>query len=425
MIVPSIDLMNGDAVQLRGGRDLVINAGDPRPLAEKFGRVGEIAVIDLDAAMNQGSNATVIEDLLQLAPCRVGGGIRDVETAIRWLDAGARKVILGTAARPDILRELPRERVIVALDAVNGDVVVDGWKTKTGVPVEDRMIELRDYVGGFLVTTVEREGRLQGADIDRMKRLAARAGDIRITAAGGVASVDEIAQLDRLGIDAQVGMALYSGQFDLADAICAILQSDRPDELIPTVVADAAGRALGLAYSNAASLRTAINEGVGAYHSRRRGLWRKGARSGNTQRLLGVDVDCDRDTLRFTVEQTGTGFCHHGTATCWGPHKGIAALEARLADRLIDPPTGSYTARLVKDAELLTAKITEEAAEFVEADDPAHLAEEAADLLYFMSVRLQQAGVSSTDIENILDKRALKVTRRPGNAKPASTGVSS
>lgn len=89
--------------------------------------------------MNQGSNATVIEDLLQLAPCRVGGGIRDVETAIRWLDAGARKVILGTAARPDILRELPRERVIVALDAVNGDVVVDGWKTKTGVPVEDRM----------------------------------------------------------------------------------------------------------------------------------------------------------------------------------------------------------------------------------------------------------------------------------------------
>ncbi len=423
MIVPSIDLMNGDAVQLRGGRDLVINAGDPRPLAEKFGRVGEIAVIDLDAAMNQGNNAAVIEDLLQLAPCRVGGGIRDVETAIRWLDAGARKVILGTAARPEILRELPRERVIVALDAVHGEVVVDGWKTKTGVPIEERFDELREYVAGFLVTTVEREGRLQGADIDRMQQLAARAGDVRITAAGGIATVDEIAQLDRLGIDAQVGMALYSGRFDLADAICATLQSDRPDQLIPTVVADTSGRALGLAYSDAASLRTAINGGVGAYHSRRRGLWIKGASSGNSQRLLAVDVDCDRDTLRFTVEQTGTGFCHQETATCWGPYNGLAALEARLADRLIDPPSGSYTARLVQDTELVAAKITEEAAEFVEADDPAHLAEEAADLLYFMTVRLQQAGVALTSVENILDKRALKVTRRPGNAKPNSTGV--
>ena len=96
MIIPSIDLMNGNAVQLVGGKEMALDAGDPRPIAEKFGRVGEIAVIDLDAALSQGSNREVIEDLLKLAPCRVGGGIRDVETALDWLDKGARKVILGT-----------------------------------------------------------------------------------------------------------------------------------------------------------------------------------------------------------------------------------------------------------------------------------------------------------------------------------------
>ncbi len=423
MIVPSIDLMKGHAVQLRGGRELVINAGDPRPLAEKFGRIGEVAVIDLDAAMCRGSNATVIKDLLQLAPCRVGGGIRDVKTAIHWLDSGARKVILGTAAKPEIIRELPRERVIVALDALDGEVVVDGWQTKTSVPIEDRIDELREYVAGFLITMVEREGRLVGADMNRMQQLASRADGVRITAAGGVATVDEIAQLDRLGIEAQVGMALYSGRFDLADSVFALLNSDRSDQLIPTVVAGANGRALGLAYSNIDSLRVAINDGVGAYYSRQRGLWIKGALSGNTQRLLAVDVDCDRDTLRFTVEQRGTGFCHQDTATCWGPHSGLAALEARVIDRLADPPTGSYTARLIHDSELLSSKITEEAAEFIDATDPVHIAEEAADLLYFVMVRLQQAGISTSDVEAILDKRALNVTRRPGNAKTFSTGA--
>ena len=99
MIIPSIDIMGGHAVQLVQGREKKIDAGDPRPLASRFGRVGEVAVIDLDAAMGKGSNASVIESLLPLARCRVGGGIRDVATARRWLDLGAEKIILGTAAQ--------------------------------------------------------------------------------------------------------------------------------------------------------------------------------------------------------------------------------------------------------------------------------------------------------------------------------------
>ncbi len=148
MIVPSIDLMGGAAVQLVEGREKVIDAGDPRPIAARFGRVGEVAVIDLDAALGRGSNAGVIEELLRIAPCRVGGGIRDVATAQRWLDAGARKVILGTAARPDVLSELPRDRVIAAVDARDGHVVVEGWTKQAGAGLLERIAELRGAGGG-------------------------------------------------------------------------------------------------------------------------------------------------------------------------------------------------------------------------------------------------------------------------------------
>ena len=118
MIVPSIDLQGGNAVQLVGGKALAIDAGDPRPIAERFRRVGEIAVVDLDAALGRGNNREVMQELVKIAPCRIGGGIRDVDAALSWLDAGATKVVLGTAARPDVLRHLPRDRVVVALDAV-------------------------------------------------------------------------------------------------------------------------------------------------------------------------------------------------------------------------------------------------------------------------------------------------------------------
>ncbi|MBT6179246.1 MAG: phosphoribosyl-ATP diphosphatase, partial [Deltaproteobacteria bacterium] len=206
MIIPSIDLMNGNAVQLVGGKEMALDAGDPRPIAEKFGRVGEIAVIDLDAALSQGSNREVIEDLLKIAPCRVGGGIRDVETALDWLDKGACKVILGTAARPEILKQLPKERVIAALDAVNDEVVVEGWTTKTGQNVTDMMRELRPYVGGFLVTFVEREGRLEGMQEERVRALVEAADGAELTVAGGVATPEDVGLVDRLGADAQVGM---------------------------------------------------------------------------------------------------------------------------------------------------------------------------------------------------------------------------
>lgn len=412
MILPSIDLRDGHSVQLVGGREQALDAGDPRPIARRFGRVGEIAIVDLDAALGTGSNADVVEELLAIAPCRVGGGIRDAATAIRWLDAGARRVVLGTAARRDVLEQLPPDRVVAALDAVDGEVVVDGWRTRTGETVEARLAELRGLVDEFFVTFVEREGRMTGMDLDRVAALREAAGPARLTVAGGIATVDEIASLDRIGVDAQVGMALYSGRFGLADVLAGVMRSDRADGLWPTVVVDENDIALGLAYSSPRSLRRALDEGRGIYESRSRGVWVKGESSGATQELLRIDMDCDRDALRFTVRQAGDGFCHRATRSCFGDARGWPDLVRRTAARADEEDAGSYTKRLLGDRSLLEAKLVEEAGELADARDPEHVAEEAADVLYFTAVALARAGVTFDAVERILDRRALRCTRR-------------
>ena len=419
MIIPSIDLMEGQAVQLVGGRDKALDAGDPRPIAERFALAGEIAVVDLDAALGQGSNAALVREILPLARCRLGGGIRDYQTACNWLDAGAVKLVIGTAAEPDLLRRLPGERVVVALDANEGEVVVEGWRKPTGRGVADRMKDLEGLAGGFLVTFVEREGRMVGIDFEKVRELVAAAGGARLTVAGGVSSAEDIAELDRLGAEAQVGMALYTDRIGLAEAIAAPLTSDRADGLWPTVVVDERSVALGLAFSDLASLREALATRRGVYHSRSRGLWKKGESSGVTQDLLAVSLDCDRDALRFTVRQHGAGFCHLGTRTCWGPERGLDDLGRRLAGRRGEAPAGSYTRRLLDDPALLRAKLVEEAAELADAQEPGRVAEEAADLLYFALVSLVRAGVGLDEVERVLDRRALRVSRSGGEAKPA------
>ena len=418
MSIPSIDLMRGSTVQLVGGEELAIEAGDPRPLLERFSRVGETAVIDLDAATGEGSNEALITELCRRGPVRVGGGIRDLATARRWLDRGAAKIIIGTAADPVLLRELPRERVIVALDSRDGEVVVEGWRKPTGRGVEERMAELAPFVAGFLVTFVELEGRLGGTAIDRVRGLVEAAGTARVTVAGGVTRSEEVAALDAMGADAQVGMALYTGALPLVDAFSAPLVSERSDGLIATVVTDEAGRALGMCWSSRRSLEYALENGVGAYESRRRGLWVKGATSGATQELIRIEADCDRDALRFVVRQAGAGFCHLDTESCWGPATGLRALEQTLERRRATAEAGSYSQRLFGDAELLGAKLREEAAELAEATGPDEVVHEAADVLFFASVAMSRAGVTLSDVERELDRRAAAVTRRAGDAKP-------
>lgn len=409
--------MDGQAVQLVGGKEKALDAGDPRPLMERFRIAGDVAVIDLDAALGRGDNTDLIAELVRMGPCRVGGGIRDVDAALAWLDRGADKIILGTMARPEVLRELPGERVIAALDAVDGEVVVEGWQTRTGESVLDRMRALEGLVGGYLVTFVEREGRLGGTAMDRVAELVEASAGAALTVAGGVTTAEEIGQLHRLGADAQVGMAIYTGKLDLGDCIAAPLRSDREDGLWPTVVCDAHERALGLVYSDAESLRVAVQRKQGVYHSRKRGLWIKGETSGATQRLLRVELDCDADALRFVVVQDPPGFCHREIHSCWGDLRGLGRLERTVRSRVAEAPAGSYTRRLLDDPGLLAAKLTEEATELAEAQTAEEVAWEAADVLYFTFTAMARAGVSLTDVEAELDRRARKITRRAGDAK--------
>jgi phosphoribosyl-ATP pyrophosphohydrolase len=412
VIVPSIDVVAGRAVQLIGGETEAVDGGDPSKWMERFRLVGEVAVVDIDAARGDGENHEVIARLCDMGRVRVGGGIRDVETATGWLDRGAEKVVIGTAAEEDLLARLPRDRVIVALDARHGEVLTHGWRTASGRGLLESITRLRRLCGGFLVTFVEREGRLGGTDLEMAERVVTAADPVPVTIAGGISTASEIAALDRLGADAQVGMALYTGQIGLADAITSPLRSDREDGLWPTVIVDESGTALGLAWSSRESIGEAVETRRGVYQSRSRGRWVKGETSGAVQELVAVDADCDRDALRFTVRQVD-GFCHRGTRSCWGDDRGISRLARRLLAIADAPVSGSNTARLLDDPTLLAGKLIEEAGELARAAEPGHIVEEIADLVYFALVKAASAGLDLEQVEEVLDRRERRVTRRP------------
>ncbi|KAH8179318.1 histidinol dehydrogenase domain-containing protein [Sarocladium implicatum] len=202
----------------------------------------------------------------------------------------------------------------------------------------------------------------------------------------------------------------------LSKAIASFWQSDRADGLIPTVVTDESDKALGLAYTSEGSILEAIRTQAGVYQSRKRGLWVKGLTSGDTQELVRIALDCDNDTLKFVVRQTGR-FCHLEQFGCFGESTGIAGLEKTLKSRKQSAPEGSYTARLFSDEKLLRAKIMEEAEELCDAKNAQEVAFEAADLIYFALTKAVASGVSLSDIEANLDAKSLKVKRRQGDAK--------
>ena len=418
MIVPSIDLMQGRAVQLRGGRDLVLDGGDPLARLGEFAVAGEVAVVDLDAALGKGSNAGLIREMVRRAPCRVGGGIRDLDAAREWLDAGAAKIVIGTAASPDFCGALPRERVIAAVDAERGQVVVEGWRTATGASVLERIRELAPLVGGFLFTQVDKEGAMGGFDFPAVADAVRAAGEARLTAAGGITTATEIAELDRIGADAQVGMALYTGRLPLGEAVTAPLSKALDGDVWPTVVCDEWGHALGLVWSTRESLARAITQRKGIYWSRsRQALWAKGATSGNTQELVRVDLDCDRDALRFTVRQRGAGFCHLERRSCWPSGFDLDDLVRTITERATRPEPGSGTVKLLGDHGLLAAKLREEAEELGRASDRVEVVHETADVLYLALVALVRGGGSLAEVVAELSRRRGAVTRRPMAAK--------
>ena len=226
MIFPCIDLMDGKVVQLVQGREKALEIDSPEAMLELFAPFPEIQVIDLDAAMGRGSNDELVRRIASRAAIRAGGGVRSVERAQALAEQGARKVIVGTAAFAgsginteflDALRSATGpDRVVIALDSKEGRIVVKGWRESTSLVAEDMLGALEPYCSGFLCTYVDKEGLMQGTDLDWFRRLRA-ATSLEITAAGGIASIDEVRALLTMRVNVAVGMAMYTGRLGIEE----------------------------------------------------------------------------------------------------------------------------------------------------------------------------------------------------------------
>jgi phosphoribosylformimino-5-aminoimidazole carboxamide ribotide isomerase len=234
MLIPSIDLKGGKVVQLIQGEKLAIESSDLDGWIERFSTFPKIQLIDLDAAMGIGTNDALVRKVAARLPCRVGGGVRSAGRAQDLLDAGAQSVIVGSAffdmrrsaeeggvIKYDFAKALREavgvDRIIAAVDSKGGRVVIHGWKTTLPITAVDAVRALDPFCGEFLYTHVDKEGLMQGTDLAAIRAVAEATGR-KLTAAGGITTREEIDALDAIGVDAVVGMAIYTGRLALKDA---------------------------------------------------------------------------------------------------------------------------------------------------------------------------------------------------------------
>ncbi len=223
MLIPSIDLMNGQIVQLVQGEKLKLSFDDFDYWINRFSKYPLVQLIDLDAAMRQGSNSALIEMICKRLPCQVGGGLRSPEDGQRLLDAGAKKVIYGSslftadginkAFAAELKKSLGEDALCFSVDTKNGRVATKGWKDSVDLTPEEAVTWLEDYTSAFLYTHVDTEGTMQGFPIDVAAILRACTAR-QLIVAGGIKERAEVDALDAMGVDAVAGMAVYSGAMD-------------------------------------------------------------------------------------------------------------------------------------------------------------------------------------------------------------------
>ena len=220
MLIPSIDLLGGRIVQLVQGEKLRLAFDDFEYWIEKFAKYQLVQLIDLDAAMRQGDNSALVAQIAKRLPCQAGGGIHTIERARQVLDAGAKRVIIGSALFSEqgtvntefaasLATAVGAERVVAGIDTKNGRIAVKGWKANVELTPDDAIPQLDPYAAAFLYTHVDGEGMMNGfpiATAERLRKLTQR----QLIVAGGIRSREEVDALDALGADAVVGMAVYT-----------------------------------------------------------------------------------------------------------------------------------------------------------------------------------------------------------------------
>ncbi|MCR4743017.1 MAG: bifunctional phosphoribosyl-AMP cyclohydrolase/phosphoribosyl-ATP diphosphatase HisIE [Treponema sp.] len=427
MVISSIDLKDGHVVQLKNGKELVLQRDDAESLIRHFNMFGEVAIIDLDAALGnvdaKGNtiNTSLLKSLLRKGNVRTGGGVRSVKKARELISLGAEKVIIGSSAwranpqpgqsviNEEFLKEVAdaigKERIIISVDSLNGKIAVKGWTETVDISLVQGAKEAEKYCSELLFTCVEKEGCMQGTNMDYVKELR-QAVKCRVVVAGGVSSVEEIAELEKLHCDVQLGMALYTNKVSLEDAFVACLDFEKVP-LIPVIAQSFNGEVLMQGYANKEAFLTTFKTNKLTFWSRSQNkIWTKGETSGNFLDVLKLRVDCDRDTVLATVIPNGPT-CHTGSWTCFTSDPQEKSSMGRLyniiADRFANPKPGSYTATL--NAKRVREKVEEEAEELCEADGKDEVIWEAADLLYFVNVLMYKEGVTWKDVYDELDKR--------------------
>ncbi len=220
MLIPSIDLLGGRIVQLVQGEKLRLAFDDFDFWIEKFSRFPLVQLIDLDAAMRQGDNSVLVEQIAKRLPVQAGGGIHTVERARQVLEAGAKRVIIGSALfsaegtvntefAASLAESVGAERVVAGIDTKNGRIAVKGWKAQVELTPDDAIPQLEPYAAAFLYTHVDTEGTMRGFPSEvaaRLRKLTKK----QLIVAGGIRSQQEVDALDSLGADAVVGMAVYT-----------------------------------------------------------------------------------------------------------------------------------------------------------------------------------------------------------------------
>ena len=416
MVISSIDLKGGHVVQLKNGKDLVLQRDDADSLISEFNKYGEVAVIDLDAALGNTdekgntANTDLLKSLLRRGNVRVGGGIRTVKKARELVSLGAEKVIIvNTEFLDELASSIGKQRIIISVDAINGKIAVKGWTETADISLIEGAHEAEKYASELLFTCVEKEGCMQGTDMDMVKQLRGSV-KCRVVAAGGVNSLEQIVQLEKLHCDVQLGMALYTGAVNLKESFISCIDWEKTNGMVPIIAQSPAGEVLMMGYSNKEALEKTFELGKLTFFSRTRNtLWTKGETSGHFLELVKMRADCDRDTILATVIPHG-GVCHTGSFNCFSSEadekSSMERLYGTIAERFANPRPGSYTATL--NDKRVREKILEEAEELTEAEGKDEVIWEAADLLYFASVLMYKEGVTWQDVYNELDRRHKK-----------------
>ena len=222
MIIPCIDLMGGKVVQLIQGREKFLELPDALAVLAKFADYPQIQVIDLDGALGRGDHSEIIRELCRRKPCRVGGGIRTVEKAVRVIEGGALKVIVGSSAFTSsginatflqtLLAAVPRQKLMIAVDCLGDRVAIRGWRERLPLTSAQALAQLEPYCSEFLCTYIDAEGQLRGTNLEWFRSLRS-VTLLPITAAGGITTDEEIKALEELGMNAALGMAIYRKTF--------------------------------------------------------------------------------------------------------------------------------------------------------------------------------------------------------------------